>query len=288
MPERPDLEYFVPMVRSACIDRTISSATVRNPVVMRVAVEGRFEDLIAGRVIQDVTRRAHFVVFTLSGDDDLVISPMLAGRFELCAPTKRMRKDVALTLEVGDDEQLRYRDDVQMGKVYLVPRAKADKIIPGYAPIGVDVLSKAFTVPVLAKLVKKRRDQVKVFLKDKKALDALGNAYADEVLWAAGLHPKIRCNKLTPEQVERLHGAIVSVLTEACQIVAERGEPMDVKVRDFLRVRNRKGEACPTCGTTIRAAGVHGHDAFFCPSCQPDESGRGFVDWRRVRSKEPR
>ena len=282
MPERPDLEYFVPMVRDACIDRKVVGASVRNPVVLRVAVEGAFDELITGCTITAVERRAHFVVFTLSGDNDVVVSPMLAGRFTLCEPKKRTTKDTAVILDLGG-QHLRYRDDVQMGKVYLVPRVKAAKIIPGFDPIGVDVLSKAFTVPVLAKLVKKRRDQVKVFLKDKKALDALGNAYADEVLWKAGIHPKIRCNKLTPDQVKALHGAIVSVLTEARDIVRERGEPIDVKVRDFLRVRNRKGEACPTCGTTIRAAGVHGHDAFFCPSCQPDATGRGFVDWSRLR-----
>lgn len=271
------------MVRSACIDRNVVEATVRNPVVMRVAVEGRFDDLMPGRTIQEVTRRAHFVVFTLSGPDDLVVSPMLAGRFVLCEPKKRLTKDTAVVLDLDDGTQLRYRDDVQMGKVYLVPRAKADTVIPGFSPIGVDVLSKAFTVAALTKLTKKRRDQVKVFLKDKKALDALGNAYADEVLWAAGIHPKTRCNKLTPEQVAMLHGAIVSVLTEARDIVRERAEPIDVKVRDFLRVRNRKGKPCPTCQTKIRAAGVHGHDAFFCPTCQPDGTGRGFVDWSRLK-----
>ncbi len=97
---------------------------------------------------------------------------MLAGRFVLCQPKKRLTKDTAVVLDLDDGTQLRYRDDVQMGKVYLVPRAKADKVIPGFSPIGVDVLSKAFTVAALTKLTKKRRDQVKVFLKEQSLLSS--------------------------------------------------------------------------------------------------------------------
>ena len=282
MPERPDLEYVVPLLQ-AVVGLRVERATVRNPVVLRVAVEGTFEEHVVGCTIEAVERRAHMVVFTLSGDLDVVISPMLAGRFRLLEPNVRARKACAVVLELSDGRELRYVDDVQMGKVYVVPRARAAKVVPGFEPIGVDVLSRAFTLEAFTKLVKKRRDQVKVFLMDKSALDAMGNAYADEVLFHAGLHPKLRARSLKPDQVERLHAAIVEVLTDARDEVASRQAPMDEKIRDFLKVRNRKGEPCPACGTTIRAAGVRGHDAFFCPSCQPDESGRGFVDWRKLR-----
>jgi formamidopyrimidine-DNA glycosylase len=283
MPERPDLEYVVPILSERLVGRSVASAEVLNPVVMRVAVLGDGPGQLVGATIEAVTRRAHWVVFTLSGELDLVVHPMLAGRFELLEGAVRRRKDIAFILGVGEAQELRYRDDVQMGKVYIVPRADAEAVIPGFGTVGVDVLSRAFTLKAFSALAKTRRDQVKVFLMDKSALDALGNAYADEVLFEAGLHPKLRVRELSEDQLKDLHKAIKKVLRHARDTVARRQPELSEKVRDFLKVRNRKGEPCPRCGTKIRAAGVHGHDAFFCPSCQPDTKGRGFVDWRKLK-----
>jgi formamidopyrimidine-DNA glycosylase len=118
-----------------------------------------------------------------------------------------------------------------------------------------------------------------VFLLDKSALDSLGNAYADEVLFAAGIHPKTFCRTLGHDDALRLHAAIVSVMTAAVAEVARRGEPIQVKVRDFLSVRMK--QVCPRCGGRIRKAGVRGMDAYFCPHCQP-ATRAGFVDWTRT------
>ena len=128
-------------------------------------------------------------------------------------------------------------------------------------------------------LLKHRRDQVRVFLLDKKALDSLGNAYADEVLFEAGIHPKTFCRSLSHEDGVRLHDAIVKVMNDAVAEVARRAEPIDVKVRDFLKVRRK--ETCPRCGGKLRTAGVKGMDSWFCPHCQP-ATRQGFVDWTRT------
>jgi formamidopyrimidine-DNA glycosylase len=280
MPERPDLEYVVPVLQRLFKGQSITAASVHNPVVMRQMVLGDLSDLVVGAEVQGIKRRAHFVHFVLSGPIDLVISPMLAGRFDHVPAKARKRKDVAFVLEF-EEMLLRYRDDVQMGKVYLVPREKLMEI-PGFAKIGINVLGKAFTLDKLTQLVKKERRQVKVFLMDKTKLDSMGNAYADEVLFAAGIHPKVRGTELSLDQIANLHGAIVSVLKTARTMIRRRKPPIDQKLRDHVKVRNRKGQPCPTCQTPIRAAGVHGHDAFFCPRCQPDAKGRGFVDWSRI------
>lgn len=281
MPERPDLEYVVPILDRELSGRTFTRVTVRKPVVLRLAIQGGPEALVGRRVVR-VERRAHFVVFTLDGELDLIVSPMLAGRFVIADPKARAPADLAVALGIDDGRELRYRDDVAMGKVYAMPRAQRDTV-PGFAKVGVDVLDAArFTREAFRALAKKRRDQVKVFLMDKTALDAMGNAYADEVCWAAGLHPKRRVASLKPAEVDALHDAIVSVLDEARRTIREREPPLDVKVRDFLKVRGRAGEPCARCRTTLRSAGVHGHDAEFCPTCQPDEGGTGLVDWRKI------
>jgi formamidopyrimidine-DNA glycosylase len=280
MPERPDLEYVIPKLDQALRGQTIRAASVHNPVVMRVAVLGKAPDLLPERQIVGVHRVAHMVHFELAGPLQLIVSPKLAGKFQLVEPKTRRRKDVAFTLDF-DGLQCRYRDDVQMGQVYVVDDTA---VVPGFDTVGVDVLSAEFTLAAFTRIAKKRRDQVKVFLRDKSALDSLGNAYADEVLFAAGVHPKARVRELTPEKLRDLHQAIIDVLTHARDEIARREPALDEKLRDFLKVRNRKGAPCPTCGTKIRAAGVRGHDAFFCPVCQPDNKGRGFVDWRKLKN----
>ena len=284
MPERPDLAWVIPHLDRALTGQSITSVQVHKPVVLRMAVLGTPQERLQGRTVRGVARRLHFVVFDLDGPDTLVIHPMLAGRFELADPGDKTRKDLAVTFGLSGGGELRYRDDVRMGKVYVCASDALETTIPGYAPVGVDVLDPtAFTAEFLATSLKKRRDQIRVALLDKAWIDSLGNAYADEVLFEAGIHPKLRCNKLTADQVAALHGAVPRVLAHAVDTVAAREPALHEKVRDFLKVRNRKGEPCPTCGTRIRAAGVRGHDVFFCPTCQPDSAGTGFVDWRKAR-----
>jgi formamidopyrimidine-DNA glycosylase len=296
VPERPDLDYVLPILSGELAGRTITGLSVKKPVVLRVAVEGHPERLLAGQTITAVTRRAHFACFALEPGKDgvaleLVIAPMLAGRFLLAAAKDRAPADLALALALDDGRELRYRDDVQMGKVYVVPAGQAAALIPGYAKIGVDVLdARAFTRVAFRKLARARRDQAKVFLMDKAALDAFGNAYADEALWAARVHPKAAVRTLSDAELDRLHDAMVETLAFAGEEIRRRKPPLDEKLRDFLKVRNRHGEVCPRCGDKIRKAGVHGHDAFFCPTCQvlPGAGGLGtksVVDWRKTRDK---
>lgn len=273
MPERPDLEHVVPVLAERLVGRAIVGARLKKPVVLRAPVA---LDTIVGATVRDVTRLGHFVVLDL-GEWTLAINLMLAGRFTFAAAGARDTADLALAWDLGGEE-LRLRDDQQMAKVYLV-RDVAE--VPGLLPVGDDVLADTFTRARLGERAKKRREQAKVWLMDKHTFDSFGNAYADETLWAAGIHPKATVSTLTPEQLDRLWHAMRTVLGEARDTIRARNPPIDEKVRDFLKVRNRAGEACPRCGGKIRAAGVHGHDAFFCPVCQPDVAGKGFVGWRR-------
>jgi formamidopyrimidine-DNA glycosylase len=276
--ERPDLEYVVPILQKRLQDRRIVSVTVPKPIVLRVAIKGDAPTLLTGQVFATVERRAHFVVFGFADPAlQMVVAPMLAGRFLFAE--KKPPRDTAMTWTLASGEVLVYRDDVQMGKVYIIERG-AWQLVPGLERVGIDVLSEAFTPAALIALAKKRRDQVRVFLMDKSALDAFGNAYADEALWEAQIHPKTMVNKLTPEDLERLHGAIVRVMQNAVDTVKARQPALDEKLRDFLKVRNRHGEKCARCGETIRRAGVHGHDTFFCPTCQPETRKTGIVSWK--------
>jgi formamidopyrimidine-DNA glycosylase len=281
VPERPDLDYAVPILRRELASRRIEGVRVKKPVVLRLALPGTPAELLVGRSFTDVIRRAHFVLFPLGGVE-MVIAPMLAGRLVVHAASQKAPGDLALALALDDGRELRYRDDVQMGKVYVIAAGSWSQV-PGLENIGVDVLDpKAFTFERFKAIAKTRRDQAKVFLMDKSALDSLGNAYADEVLFEAGIHPKTWVRSLGEEELARLHRAIPEVLGRAAAEIAGRAPATDEKVRDFLSVRNRHRMPCPRCGTPIRKAGVHGHDAFFCPRCQPETRKGGIVTWSKL------
>jgi len=275
MPELPDLLYILSQLRERLPGRQVAAERVREPVVLRVTVRGNLS-LLLGRTLVDVFRKSHFLVFRFEGLD-LAVNPMLAGRFRLAAPGEPDEKSLGFALGFGDTE-LRYLDDKKMGKAYLISNEDW-KAIPGMQTGGIDILSPEFTRERFVSLLKHRRDQVRVFLLDKKALDSLGNAYADEVLFAAGIHPKTFCRQLSHDDGVRLHDAIVKVVTEAVVEVESRKEPIEVKIRDFLKVRRK--ETCPRCGAKLRTAGVKGMDSWFCPHCQPARRA-GLVDWTRT------
>ena len=283
VPERPDLEYVVDRLHREVTGQRIEAFTVRKPVVLRMAVEGDPQDRLRGRSIQTVRRRAHFVLFELSDGLEIVVSPMLAGRFALVSPSDKRRADLAASWLLAGGQELRYRDNKQMGKIYLIEGGQHSKV-PGLSPIGLDVLDpQAFSHEHFVALANKRRDQVRVFLMDKSALDALGNAYADEVLWQAKIHPKAWVRSLGEERLRSLHDAIVQVLSDARQTIFARQPALDEKLRDFLKVRGKHGSPCPRCQSTIRKAGVRGYDAYFCPQCQPDDRGSSIVNWSNRR-----
>jgi formamidopyrimidine-DNA glycosylase len=283
MPELPDLLYIQSELTSALVGGKVTSARLANPVVLRALIEGGLEHLIGAKLVA-IERVAHFLFFRFEWPVcekrdalELGVNPMLAGRFRIAAPADRQEAALGFALGFGAVE-LRYLDDKQMGKVYLARANDRDKI-PALPHGGLYILDPEFTREAFRALVSKRRDQVRVFLMDKNAIDALGNAYADEVLFAARIHPKTSCRSLSPEEVDRLHDEIVRVMRAAADEIAKRKAPTEDKIRDFLQIRLRA--VCPRCGHKVRKAGVYGHDSYFCPHCQPPKRA-GIVDWRKT------
>ena len=279
MPELPDLEHLVVELNAQVIGSTIAKARVRDPIVLRLALEGDLDSLVRGQQLRAVRRRGAFLELEVGAELKLVLHLMLAGRLKVTPSTDRDEGPLCFALDLGGRE-LRYLDDKRMGKAYLIRRSD-DALVPGLSTLGVDILSPAFTREHFTKLVAKRRDQVRAFIMDQSAISAIGNAYADESLFEARLHPKTWCRQLTPPQVAALHRAIGAVMRDAIQQVADRAAPMQEKVRDFLEVRGRAGEPCPRCGTKIRTVRVLDADACFCPTCQPATRSL-FIDWNRV------
>jgi len=259
-------------------ERTITEVLVREPIVLRNLSGEKFDDALQHQAVREIHRHGPFLCLTFD-TVSLVIHPMLAGRFSLDA---RRGKGAGLIFQLaGESFRLSYLDTKKMGKVYLVKPEQLPEI-PGFVMNGLDILADEFTLEQFTKRIEKRRQQVRVFLMDNDNINTIGNAYADEILFDAKIHPKTPCNRLAPDEIERLFTSVRSVMVWGIDEVERAGRPVDEKVRGHMKVRNRKGEACPRCGATIRRESVLGFDTFYCPSCQPP-AGKSFIDWSGVQ-----
>ena len=278
MPELPDLLYIKNYLQREVVERTITGVVVRQPIVIRNAIDLTIDRALAGRTIDAVTVHGPFLNLAVSGSLDLVLNLMLAGKVQHQKGSERGEGFLCFSLLLSDGTRLNLCDKKKMAKAYLV-RHGGYSVIPRYDRQGIDVLSPEFTREKIGALAAAHAGkQVRVFINDHTLLSAIGNAYADEILFEARLHPKTFVRSLSPGEIDALYSSVRSVLQRAIDHVAHMQEPIQNKVRDHMQVRNRKGEPCTRCGTIIRREGVRGHDVFFCPKCQP-ALRKLFIDW---------
>jgi formamidopyrimidine-DNA glycosylase len=278
MPELPDLLSINTYLSHNVRDRTITGVEVQQPVVLRNPFPEPAERLLPGSRITRTGLHGPFLVLELSTGTILILHLMLAGRLHHTPRGARPPGWRCATLALDDHTSLHLTDETTMAKLYLAEPGHTGHI-PRFDTQGVDILSADFTPESFRTLAARhRRKQVRVFLNDQTAMSAIGNAYADEILFDARIHPKTLVASLTEDQLSVLYTSIGAVIREATATVAAAGQPMHVKVRSHLKVRNRKGEPCPRCGTTIRREGVRGYDVYFCPACQVP-TRKSFIRW---------
>lgn len=281
MPEIPDLLYIQSYLQRHVVDTTVIDVTIRQPVVVRNMIDEPVERALDRLTITMVDVHGPFLRFGFSGSVDMILNLMLAGKLQHQQKGEHEIGHLCLSLKLDNGSRLNLCDEQKMAKVYLVHRGEYGGI-PKYDQQGIDVLSDRFTIEsFLALLERHGRRQVRVLINDHTVLSSIGNAYADEILYEAGIHPKTFVGRLTVEERTTLHQSIRKVLDHGTRAVADARQPIHIKVREHMQVRNRKGQPCFKCGTTIRREGVRGYDVFFCPRCQPP-SRELFIDWGKV------
>jgi formamidopyrimidine-DNA glycosylase len=267
MPELPDLEVIREFLAPRLAGVTITSAEVRRPLVVRNLLGGELADLLVGRRFASVERRGKFLLLELDGGPTLVINPMLAGRIRYGEPLQRPRTRDALVLGLAGGRELRYHDAADMGKVYLAGNLD---LVPAFTGQGPEANDPALALDVFRERLGRYRGEVKGILTNQSFVAGIGNAYADEILWAAHIYPFRRRTDLNDEDVARLYTAMRSVLSEAITTLRERmGEAIDVEVRDFLAVHGKAGQPCPRCSGSISEVKRHRMATHFCRTCQP-------------------
>ena len=254
-------------------DASVQSCKVLRPTVVRALVGEITEDL-PGRVFLDAQRRGKFLTLRLSGGRSLVINPMLTGALQHCPKAGRVQKATCLSLGLAGGMELRYLDPRQMGKVYYIDNGETggdaqDEQVPQYTGLGPDVLSGIPFEEFQARL-EKFKGEIKGVLTRGAFISGIGNAYSDEILFAAGISPFKKCRALKPDELRELHSQSRQVLVDATETLRGRmGSNIHKKVRDFLQVHNKGGQPCPKCGGNITQLNANQRITSYCRHCQP-------------------
>jgi len=268
MPEIPELEAVKGVLQDRIVGGAIRAVSIYKPWVIRSLTGEDIREALMNQTVRSLRRRGKYLIFRLDRHS-LVINPMLTGRFQLCAPGSPRRADTIFGLAFSSDTELRYLDDKSMGMVYLV-RDEEYGPVPRFSDQGPDALDPDLSYTTFYNRLKKHHGEIKGILTNPRFITGIGNAYADEILFSAGIYPFRKRRSLAEEEIRRLHRSVQNVLREAISIVRERmGDAIHLKIRDFLKVHGKAGVACPRCGNRIASVKANQRETNFCRRCQP-------------------
>jgi len=271
LPEIPDLEGYRAYFNRRLPGVSGAEPAATSPLGVR-ASNAELPQALAGETFAEVRRRGKYLLFPFQSGRLMVVHAMLSGRFQYCAPGEKRRAKTAFVLGLDSGMELRYYDDRLMGKVYLARHeGELSAVVPRWSEMGPDAMSPELTEELFVQRLQRYRGQIKNVLTKEQCVAGIGNAYADEVLWEAGVHPYRRRVELSDEALGRRYSAVRAVMQWATPIVAERMETEglpDDHYRDHLRVHRKGGEACPRCGSRISEITAGQRITNFCRKCQ--------------------
>jgi len=268
MPELPEVEVtrrgLVPQIAG----RTISAVMVREPRLRWPVPQAVLS--LAGRTVHSVERRGKYLLVDC-GDGHLILHLGMSGSLRVVPPETPPEKHDHFDLVLGD-RMLRLRDPRRFGAVLWT--SDEVELHPLLAGLGIEPLSRALDPSRLHVLTRAHRTAIKQFLMDGRRIVGVGNIYANESLFLAGLHPRMPARKLSLDKAKKLSAAIKHTLRAAIRAGGS-------SLRDFVGADghrgvfqrrywayDREGQPCRRCGTLIRRIVQGARSSFFCPRCQ--------------------
>jgi formamidopyrimidine-DNA glycosylase len=278
LPELPEVEAVRRQLESVMTGARFDAVVLRRPD-LRVPFPRRFKARLIDRTVVTLTRRAKYLLATLSSGETLVMHLGMTGSFEIGSAHDDTTDGAArasldphdhVVFRMSSGTVVTFNDPRRFGFMDLVPRAGLEAY-PALRALGPEPLSAAFDAATLARACKGKKVSLKVALLDQRVVAGLGNIYASEALHRAGWSPRRRASTIAtvsglPRQAAHdLTIAVKQVLTEAVDRVSQ------ASYRDArFRVYDREGEPCPTpgCRGIIKRFEQAGRSTFYCPVCQ--------------------
>jgi formamidopyrimidine-DNA glycosylase len=270
MPELPEVETIARYLREgsgsakSVLHRTVESVTLFWAKTLAEPAFDEFNLRIHGQTVQDISRRAKFLVLTLT-TETLLMHLRMSGDVRVEPENAPAQKHDRLHIHFLDGNRLVFNDTRKFGRVWLVRDPKS--VLGGLGP---EPFAPDLSVEVFTGMLKQSRRQIKPLLLDQGFIAGVGNIYSDEALHRARIHPLTPANAIDEEHAVLLLGAIRETLAEG---IRRNGASIDWVYRggdfqNYFRVYQRTGEPCPVCGTAIERQVIGQRSAHFCPTCQ--------------------
>lgn len=280
MPELPEVETVRQGLNQVTQSQEITGGDVLlNRTIAYPLSVGEFLAGVKGCAITHWHRRGKYLLAELTNSAEstswLGVHLRMTGQLLWSHPDAALQKHTRVRLFFAEERELRFVDQRTFGQMWWVPPGMAvESVITGLARLGPDPFSSDFSVEYLAGKLQNRHRLIKNTLLDQSVIAGIGNIYADEALFRAGIKPETLCKDLQWQQIEQLRIAIIQVLEAS---IAVGGTTFS----NFLNVQgingnysgvawvyNRAGEPCRVCTTPIQKLRLAGRSAHFCPQCQ--------------------
>lgn len=268
MPELPEVETIRRDLIRDVKGKKIKDVEILNPRLIKEPGPSEFKRRIKGATFKDFFRRAKVLAMKLSTGEYLVVHLRMTGQL-IYSTQKEPKARVVFVLSGG--RYLSFNDQRLFAELRLVKDWQKLKFVQ---ELGIEPLEKEFTAQKFKEMLGDKKTKVKPLLMDQTFIGGIGNLYAQEALFLAGILPTRPANKLKDEEVKRLHRAIQKVLQDAIQYrgssvdeyVNGRGKKGDYHLR--LKVYGRQGRPCVKCKSSIKKISLGGRGTCFCPKCQ--------------------
>lgn len=281
MPELPEVETIRRDLDKEVVGKRVKSVEVTGArSTRRHQSPEAFVARLEGRKITGITRRGKYLLLALDPADEqdvLVVHLGMSGQL-LRAKSARepLVKHTHVVITFTQGGQLRYVDPRTFGELFVTRADEVEREVPELAHLGFDPLEQVMSWNRFGEMLHARRTRLKPLLMDQRFLAGIGNVYADEILWAAGLRPDRGSETLSAQEVRRLYRAMVETLQEA---IKHRGSSLaDEQYRDLFgevgdfqtqhKVYDREGQPCRRCRTPIVRLKAQGRSTFLCQQCQ--------------------
>lgn len=272
MPELPEVETVKTYLKNQIIGKKILSCFLMRKN-LRYDLDQTLTTITKNTTINDITRAAKYLVIYLDNEYSIIIHLGMSGRFTLASSDYQLQKHDHVKFVLSDGTQLIYNDARRFGMVYL-SQTKDLNNQDYFKNSGIEPLSPEFNTNYLVDKVKNKKIAIKKMLMDNKIVVGIGNIYASESLFLAGVNPEKEASNLNENAIDLLIKAIREVLNNA---IAKGGTTLkdfvggDNKPGYFkqeLNVYNRDGKPCVNCNELIAKIVQGGRASFYCPNCQ--------------------
>jgi len=275
MPELPEVETVIKGLRPLVTDKVVTGVEIREKNMIAYPKNNveAFKNSLIGSKIEAINRRGKYIIIELDTGKNMVIHLRMTGKL-LVKEVKEFRdKHTHVIFSLNDGQEIRFNNIRKFGRVYLIDK-KYPEQAGGLADLGPEPLSDNLTVEDFKKLFNNRRALMKSLLLNQHFIAGIGNIYADEILFRAGVKPDRTADTLSEEEKERIYHQMREILkkgiiyggTSFSDYVNAFGEKGSFQ--EELRVHQREGEKCYSCGTKIKKIKVSGRSTYFCPQCQ--------------------